>query len=69
MVASRRNRALRALAQQVGSNQVLCEGLSRVADRGWQDLWQAVQAIPGGAAFVRAFEQFAGRVHGCGLRR
>jgi pyruvate,water dikinase len=56
MVASRRNNALRALADQVGSNRVLCEGLSRVADRGWQDLLQGVQAVPGGAAFVRAFD-------------
>ena len=56
MVASRRNGALRVLAQQVGSNQVLCEGLSRVADRGWQDLLEGVQGIPGGAAFVQAFD-------------
>ena len=56
MVASRRNGALRVLAQQVGGNQVLCEGLSRVADRGWQDLLEGVQVIPGGAAFVQAFD-------------
>jgi pyruvate,water dikinase len=56
MVASRRNRALQALAEQVGANQALREALSRAVDQGWQDLLPGVQASAGGESFVQAFE-------------
>ena len=56
MVASRRNQALQALAEQVRANQALREGLSRAADQRWQDLLPGVQAIPGGEFFIQAFE-------------
>jgi pyruvate,water dikinase len=56
MVASRRNQALQALAEQVRANQALREGLSRAVGQGWQDLLHRVQAIPGAESFVRAFE-------------
>ena len=56
MVASRRNQALQALAEQVRANQALREGLSRAADQRWQDVLPGVQAIPGGEFFIQAFE-------------
>jgi pyruvate,water dikinase len=56
MVASRRNQALKALAEQVRADHALHEGLSRALDEGWQDVLPVVQAIPGGESFVRALE-------------
>jgi phosphohistidine swiveling domain-containing protein len=56
MVASRRNHALQALAEQVRADQALREGLSRAVDQGRQDALPRVQEIPGGESFVRAFE-------------
>jgi phosphohistidine swiveling domain-containing protein len=56
MVASRRNQALQALAEQVRGEPALRTGLSRAADLEWQDAWPAMQSVPGAYAFVRAFE-------------
>jgi pyruvate,water dikinase len=56
MVASRRNRALGELAEQVRESEALREGLLLAVDVGWQDALPAVQSIPGGESFVRAFE-------------
>jgi pyruvate,water dikinase len=56
MVASRRNQALQALAEQVGAEPALHKGLSQVAELGWQDALPGVRAIPGGESFVQAFE-------------
>jgi pyruvate,water dikinase len=56
MVASRRNRALQALAEQVREEQPLREGLLRAADKGWQVALRTVLAISGGQQFVQAFE-------------
>jgi phosphohistidine swiveling domain-containing protein len=56
MVASRRNRALQALAEQVRGDQALREELARAAERGGQDSLHGLQAIPGGESFIRAFE-------------
>jgi phosphohistidine swiveling domain-containing protein len=57
MVASRRNRALQELAEQVRGDQKLCEGLLQAAEQGWQDALRTVQALPGGEPFVGAFEK------------
>ena len=57
MVASRRNRALQELAGRVRGDEALCEGLLQAAERGWQDALRTVQALPGGASFVAAFEK------------
>jgi phosphohistidine swiveling domain-containing protein len=56
MVASRRNQALQALAEQVRADQALREALSRAVDQRWQDVLPGVQAIPGGEFFIQAFE-------------
>jgi phosphohistidine swiveling domain-containing protein len=56
MVASRRNVALQALAEQVRRDQVLREGLSQAVDQGGQDASLEVRAIPGGESFIQAFE-------------
>jgi pyruvate,water dikinase len=56
MVASRRNQALRALAEQVRTNQALRKGLTREIDQGWRVLSPRVQTIAGGESFVQAFE-------------
>jgi phosphohistidine swiveling domain-containing protein len=57
MVASRRNRALQELAGRVRGDEALCERLLQAAERGWQDALRTVQALPGGASFVAAFEK------------
>jgi len=57
MVASQRNHALQELAERVRGDQALCEGLLQAAERGWQDALRTVQALPGGASFVWAFEK------------
>jgi pyruvate,water dikinase len=57
MVASRRNRALQELAGRVRGDEALREGLLQAAERGWQDALRTVQALPGGASFVAAFEK------------
>jgi pyruvate,water dikinase len=54
MVASRRNQALQALAGQIQENLSLRDGLLQAAERGWQDPLPALQAVPGGPAFVEA---------------
>ncbi|UCC86445.1 MAG: hypothetical protein JSV81_16560 [Anaerolineales bacterium] len=54
MVASRRNRALQELAEQVREDQALREGLLQVVDQGWQDAIRTLQAIPGSQALVGA---------------
>jgi pyruvate,water dikinase len=56
MVASRRNQALQALAEQVRRDPALREGLSHAVDRGWQDGVTGLQAIPGAESFAEAFE-------------
>ena len=56
MVASRRNRALQELAEQVRSDEALREGLLKAAGQGWREALRAVQATPGGETFARAFE-------------
>ncbi len=56
MVASRRNRALQTLAEQVRGNETLREGLVRATDRGWQEARHRLRDMPGGPSFVRAFE-------------
>jgi phosphohistidine swiveling domain-containing protein len=53
MVASRRNRALQALAGRVRGD----EALLQAAEQGWQNAAHAVQALPGGASFAAAFEK------------
>jgi pyruvate,water dikinase len=54
MVASRRNQALQALAGQIQENPSLRDGLLQAAERGWQNPLPALQAVPGGPAFVEA---------------
>jgi pyruvate,water dikinase len=56
MVASRRNRALGALARQLRADQALYQTLLLAAGREEPGAWHAVQAHPGGEAFTRAFE-------------
>jgi phosphohistidine swiveling domain-containing protein len=56
MVASRRNQALQALAEQVRVDQALREALSRAVDQEWKDVLHEVQALPGGEPFIRTFE-------------
>jgi phosphohistidine swiveling domain-containing protein len=56
MVASRRNRALGELARQVRADQALFQVLLQAAGRGEPDAWHAVQSLPGGEVFTRAFE-------------
>ncbi|MGC9334518.1 MAG: PEP-utilizing enzyme, partial [Anaerolineae bacterium] len=58
MVASRRNSALRELAERVSGNRSLREGLLRASGEGWQAALRAVRAVSGGHLFVRAFESF-----------
>jgi pyruvate,water dikinase len=57
MVASRRNRALQALAEQVRSDPALRNGLLQAIDQGWQDGVTGLQAIPGAEAFAEAFAE------------
>jgi pyruvate,water dikinase len=56
MVASQRNQALQALAEQVRGDQALREALSQADDLAWPDAWRTLAAIPGAELFVRAFE-------------
>jgi pyruvate,water dikinase len=56
MVASRRNQALRALADHVRTDPALRQRLSQAAVRGWQDTLPEVLATPAGESFVQAFE-------------
>jgi phosphohistidine swiveling domain-containing protein len=56
MVASRRNQALQGLAEQARADETLREGLARAVDRDWQEARTQLQAVPGGPAFIRAFE-------------
>jgi pyruvate,water dikinase len=56
MVASRRNQALQALAEQVRIDQALRQRLSQALERGWQEALPEVLAAPAGESFVQAFE-------------
>jgi phosphohistidine swiveling domain-containing protein len=55
MVASRRNRALQELAEQVRGDQALYEGLLQAAGQGWENGAGAMRLLPGGASFLGAF--------------
>jgi len=57
MVASERNRALQELAGRVRGDQALYKGLLQATEQGWQNAARAVQALPGGASFIGAFEK------------
>ena len=57
MVASRRNEALQALADQVRANQALREALSRAVGQEWRDALRQIQALPGAGAFVQELER------------
>ncbi len=56
MVASRRNQALQALAEQLRRDPALRQGLSQAVEQGWQEAMPRVQATPAGESFVQAFE-------------
>jgi phosphohistidine swiveling domain-containing protein len=56
MVASRRNQALQALAEQVRGDEAVREGLARALDGGWQEARHHLLDMPGGPSFAQAFE-------------
>jgi phosphohistidine swiveling domain-containing protein len=56
MVASRRNQALQALAEQVRANQALREELSRTAGKEWHDALNVIRSLPGAEAFIQELE-------------
>ena len=67
MVASRRNQALQALAEQVRADQALYEELSRAALPGMAGCMRRGAGHARRRSLCRSIESFAERVHGCGL--